>query len=236
MAKTKVIILAAGDGSRWGNYRDTTKHLVTVEREVLLHRTCKQFLKYTNDVAVIGLDERYKVDGTSLYIIKSPNTNWKDGAKIMSSKPLWSTNGRTVLVFGDVYFTHDAVKAIMTDDKELCFFLRKGPNETTGARWKEIFAIAFKSHMNNQVSQTTLLQISRGQMNVQAGWSLYKAMIGPVFGGDMFANNRYVEIDDWTEDFDFPEDLEIWEAHRKAAKTENAAKTRATKAAGKKSK
>jgi hypothetical protein len=55
-------------------------------------------------------------------------------------------------------------------------------------------------------------------------------MIGPVFGGDMFANNRYVEIDDWTEDFDFPEDLEIWEAHRKAAKqAENKAKSKKTK-------
>jgi hypothetical protein len=70
-------------------------------------------------------------------------------------------------------------------------------------------------------------------MNVQAGWSLYKAMIGPVFGGDIFANNRHVEIDDWTEDFDFPEDLEIWEAHRKAAKTQ---KTREPKAETKKSK
>jgi len=219
MAETKVIILAAGDGSRWGNYRDTPKHLVKVEREVLLHRACRQFLKYTDSVSVIGLDERYKVDETSLYIVKSPNTNWKDGAKIMCSKNLWSTSGRTVLVFGDVYFTNEAVKAIMTDkDSDFRFYLRKGPNKETGARWKEIFAIAFKSHMNHNVAQTTLLQISRGQMDRTAGWALYKAMIGPVFGGDMFANLHHVEINDWTEDFDFPEDLEIWEEHRKAAK------------------
>jgi choline kinase len=138
-----VIIIAAGEGSRWGNYRDTPKHLTVVEKEVLLHRTCSQFLKYTDDVCVIGADERYAVENTSLYIIKTQNTHWGDAAKFMSSKHLWSQNSRTVLVFGDVYFTNDAVKKIMTDKDPFKFFLRKDKNEETGARWKEIFALTF---------------------------------------------------------------------------------------------
>ena len=115
MSATRVIILAAGDGSRWGDFRGTPKHLTKVEGKVLLERTAKQFLKYTDDVCIVGADDRYKVDGTSLYIIKAPNTYWKDAAKFLSSQNLWKHDGRTVLVFGDVYFTSEAVKTIMTN-------------------------------------------------------------------------------------------------------------------------
>jgi choline kinase len=38
MVGTRVIVIAAGDGTRWNNYRDTPKHLVTIEKEILLQR------------------------------------------------------------------------------------------------------------------------------------------------------------------------------------------------------
>jgi hypothetical protein len=218
VAKTRVIILAAGNGTRWGNYRGTPKHLTKVEGKTLLERTCAQFLKYTSDVCVIGIDERYQVAGTSLYVIKSDNTHWKDAAKFLSSNNLWLNDGRTVLVFGDVYFTSDAVKTIMKNNDPFKFFLRTGPNEETGARWKEIFALSFDQTMKNQINQKILLLVSMGQVNTQAGWALYKYLIGPASSG-LFGNPHFIEINDWTEDFDFPEDLEIWEEHRKKART-----------------
>lgn len=214
---TRVIILAAGDGARWGDYRGTPKHLTKVEGKVLLERTAKQFLKYTNDVCIVGLDERYKVEGTSLYVIKSPNTHWRDGAKFLSSRNLWLSDGRTVLVFGDVYFTSEAVKTIMKNKDSFMFFLRQGPNETTGARWKEIFALSFDQTMAPKIAQNLLFLLSKNQLERTAGWDLYKYMVGPTANG-LFNNPHFIEIDDWTEDFDFPEDLEIWEKHRKKAR------------------
>lgn len=218
---TRVVIIAAGDGSRWGNYRDTPKHLVTIEKEVLLERTCKQFLKHTDDVCVIGLDQRYAVKDTTLYVPSNVNTNYKDANKFMCSQNLWNKHGRTVLVFGDVYFTNDAVKTIMSTPGEFKWFLRREESEISGARWKEIFAFAFDAVMINNITQSLLLLISRDQVQKQAGWALYKAMISTPYG-DIFANHHHVHIDDWTEDFDFPEDLEIWEEHRKLAKQEKA--------------
>lgn len=214
---TRVIILAAGSGSRWNNFRGTPKHLAIVEKEVLLERTAKQFLKYTDDVCVVGADERYKVDETSLYIIKSPNTNWKDAAKFMSSKNLWLRDGRTVLVFGDVYFTPDAVKKIMSNKDEWKWFLRSDASELTGCTWKEIFGFAFNGSMVNNISQQLLRLVSLGQTEKQAGWALYKSMIGNTANG-LFNNPHFEEIDDWTEDFDFPEDLERWEENRKESR------------------
>jgi hypothetical protein len=214
---TRVIILAAGDGTRWGNYRDTPKHLVTVEKEVLLQRTVKQFLKYTDDVCIIGLDDRYNVEGATLYIPKGINTNYKDANKFMCSQTLWNKNGRTVLVFGDVYFTNDAVKTIMKTTGEFKWFLRKDASEFSGARWKEIFALAFDATMINNITQTILMLISRDQVKTQAGWALYSTMTGDRIPRS-FVNHHHVNIDDWTEDFDYPEDLQIWEEHRALAK------------------
>lgn len=223
MAHTRVIVLAAGSGERWKNYRGTPKHLTTVEGQVLLERTCKQFLKYTSDVRVIGLDERYKVDGTSLYIIKSPNTHWKDAAKFLSSKDLWLNDGRTVLVFGDVYFTSEAVKTIMRNTDSLKFFLRTGANETTGARYKEIFAVSFDQTMAPKIGQDLLYLVSMNQAQRQAGWDLYRYVVGPTASG-LFNNPHFIEINDWTEDFDFPEDLDIWETHRRANRVKSSKK------------
>jgi hypothetical protein len=217
VAKTRVIILAAGDGTRWGDYRGTPKHLAKVEGKTLLERTCSQFLKYADDVCVIGLDNRYQVEGTSLYVIKAQNTHWKDASKFLSSKNLWLHDGRTVLVFGDVYFTSEAVKTIMKEKDSFKFFLRTGPNEETGARWKEIFALSFDQTMAPKIGQNLLYLTSMGQVDIQAGWALYRYMIGPAPSG-MFENSHFVEINDWTEDFDFPEDLEIWEEHRKKSR------------------
>lgn len=210
----RVIIAAAGSEARWGNFRGTQKHLAVVEGEVLLERTVKQFLKYTDDVCIIGTDDNYKVDGASLYVVKSPNTNWKDGAKFMSSSGLWLRQGRTIIVFGDVYFTNDAVKTIMTSSQEWVWFLRTGESELTGCKRKEIFAFGFNGSMTNTVTQRIMQLISLDQMQTQAGWVLYRSMVGPTANG-LFNNSHFIEINDWTEDFDFSEDLVTWEERRK---------------------
>lgn len=214
---TRVIVVAAGSGARWNNFRGTPKHLAIVENEVLLERTVNQFLNYTDDVCIVGADDSYKVDGASLYVVKSPNTNWKDGAKFMSSNKLWLREGRTVLVFGDVYFTNSAVKTIMTNKQEWTWFLRKEESKLTGCKWKEIFAFAFNGSMVNTVTQRMLHLISLDQVKTQAGWALYRSMIGTTTNG-LFNNPHFAEIDDWTEDFDFPEDLVTWEELRKESR------------------
>jgi len=216
-AKTRVIIIAAGPGDRWQNHRGTPKHLAKVENEVLIERTAKQFLKYTDDVIVVGNSEDYFVEGASLYIVKVHNTNWRDAGKFMSSKHLWINDGRTVLVFGDVWFSTDAVKKIMTDKDSLKFYLRSKASTVHRCDHPEIFGLAFDRTRFKEMSDT-LLGLATGIDNQrQAGWNLYRRVIGPALNG-MFSNQYFAEIDDWTQDFDFPQDLEIWEEDRKESR------------------
>lgn len=213
MIHTRVLILAAGDGSRWNNYQGVPKHKVVIEGEVLIERIAKQFLKYTDDVIIVARNQSYEVDGCSLYIPKLTK-KYKDLDKFMSSQNLWS-DSKTVLVFGDVYFTDEAVQTIMSNDNEYCFFLRKRGSKITGKNKEEIFAISFYAKNNNLMLSTIKEIISQNLPFSAGGWLLLKTLFNMNIGWRHRNVNRYVNIDDWTDDFDYPEDFDRWTYNRK---------------------
>ena len=209
----RVIIAAAGEGKRWSNYRNVPKHFVEVEGEILIHRIVKQFRRYTNDIVIVGNDERYMIEGTKHSFPQVGN--WYDFGKIYSSNHLWSDT-RTIIVFGDTYFTDDAVNKIMTDQNEYRFFLRKGPSKYTGKGHKEIFAVAFTGGMNEKIKQYIEQLIEKKQTGAGA-WRLYLHMHGITNARNIqeaFKAGGYTEINDWTDDFDTPHDINKWEKMR----------------------
>jgi choline kinase len=94
------------------------KHLVEIEGEVLLERTVRQFNQYSEDVIVVGPDQRYEL-GVPVYTPTAQFGNEMD--KFASSFDMWS-DGRNILVYGDVYFTDEAVAAIMADTSDWKYF------------------------------------------------------------------------------------------------------------------
>ena len=208
MTNPRVLILAAGDGSRWNNYQGVSKHKVVVEGEVLIERIATQFLKYTDDVVIVARDQSYRVDGCSLYIAKL-NKKYKDMDKFMSSKNLWSDT-KTILVFGDVYFTDEAVDTIMTNKTEYCFFLRKRGSKITGKNKEEIFAISFYAKNNNMMLSTIKEIISQNLPFSAGGWLLLKTLFNMNVGWRHRNTKNYINIDDWTDDFDYPQDFDNW--------------------------
>lgn len=215
---SRVLILAAGSGTRWGDYRGVPKHLVEIEGEVLLERTVRQFKRYSSDVIVVGPDERYAL-GAEVYTPTAQFGNEMD--KFASSFEMWSDD-RTILVYGDVYFTDEAVATIMADDSDWKYFCRSTPSEITGKNCKEIFAIgvtgARAEWMKDAITRLMAVETSTG------GWTLFRELtLGRtnVAKTDraMFDTGNHVEINDWTEDFDYPVDLENWERKRMDATT-----------------
>lgn len=209
----KVLILAAGEGERWSNFEGVPKHLVDVEGEILLERTCKQFLKYTNDVTVVGPnDDRYRIDGTTLYVPPINKPRWGEMGKFRSSHELWSP-ARTVLAYGDVYYTDEAIETIMTDTHEWKFFLRKGPSSVTGCEYREIFAFAFNGSQHQRIRDKIAKLIQNKSNNLAGGWALFSELVFDTHNY-LYDNPFYREIDDWTEDFDYTKDLLIWRKNR----------------------
>lgn len=224
---TRVIILAAGDGTRWSNFRDNPKHLTEIEGERLIDRTVRQYLNYTDDVTVVGSDERYLIPRAQLFVPDRPMEfvypitkprPWKEMDKFGSSMHLWG-EGRTVLVYGDVYFTDDAVKTVMENNEEWKCFCRTKPSQVTGKNCKEIFAYSLGPEHHREFKYA--IEYLMKSKTATGGWSLFRYLTTKNENVNanyetMFSNNNFVEIDDWTEDFDFPNDLITWEDRRKA--------------------
>ena len=211
---TRVLILAAGDATRWENYRNTPKHRLIIEDEVLIERTARQFLKYTNDVVIVGNKNAHQVEGCSMYV-PGQGRNLKDMAKFISSQTIWSDD-RTVLVFGDVYFTDEAVGTIMSDKKQWRFYLREKGSTVTGKGWREIFGISFQASFNRDIHKTILEVVSKNIASKTGGWFLFTHLQRTEDENKLFTTDIHIEIDDWTEDFDFPDDLDTWEEKRMA--------------------
>lgn len=207
---TRIIIAAAGEGRRWNNFRNVPKHLVTIEGETLLNRIYKQFRDFSDDIVIISKDQRYAVGDAKL---EPPlSGDWLDFGKIYSSSHLWSDD-RTIIVFGDVYFTDKAVQKIVSNQDDYKFFMRKGPSKYTGKGHKEIFAFAFSGGMNEKIKSyiEQLVEIKQGGAGA---WRLYLHMHGIKHVRDYFKTDGYIEINDWTDDFDYPEDILKWEKMR----------------------
>jgi|688.fasta_scaffold572495_1 hypothetical protein len=198
-----VFILAAGDGTRWENYRGSSKHKVLVEGEVLIERTYRQFSKYADKVIIVADEEQ----GFAETYIPAKNKDWKDIAKFWSSKDIWS-EGKNIMVFADVYFTDEAVESIMNDPYGLSFYLRSRRSEITQKPWREIWGIGFDG-LSIDILKSSILSIIESKENYNTGgWRLLDQLNKD--------NQRVnlVEIDDWTEDFDFPKDIRRWEKQR----------------------
>jgi hypothetical protein len=136
-----------------------------------------------------------------------------DFGKIYSSYPIWDEE-RTIIVFGDVYFTDKAVDTIMSDTHDFKFFLRKDKSSYTGKKHKEIFALAFNGGMNQRIKSSIETLIER-KIGAPGAWRLYLHLHGLDNARSGFYNtDGYAHIDDWTEDFDYPDDLIKWEKMR----------------------
>lgn len=213
------IVLAAGEGKRWGNYTGVPKHLLEIEGESLIHRTTRQISAYADRTYVVGTDSSYKTDFSELFVPeqKQPALEMH---KFSSSRALWSE--RTVLLFGDAYYTDEAISTIVQDTEDFTFFLRSGPSSFTQKPYGEIYAFSFwdSTHQKLQESIDSLLR--EQDVYSAGGWALMRTLLGINHRSrtkDHFTKGHYTEIDDWTEDFDYPIDLELWlEARSGSAK------------------
>jgi hypothetical protein len=213
-----VIVICAGEATRWGGHRGTPKHLLAPEGERLLDRTVRLAREYgAGRVLVVSKpgDTRYEVDGAERVDARLTPSN-ADADKFLSSRHLWSEEGRTVVLYGDVWFDDDAMARILRDERrEWLMWCRPGPSTVTGATSGECFAIGFwpEHHTEYETALHRVASLWRaGLLRRCGGWETYRAMCGVPDASlrTHRMHSRYEVIDGWTEDFDKPLDYERW--------------------------
>lgn len=220
MSSTHCIILCGGRSSRWGGYRKTPrKHLVEIEGELLLDRTLRLVTAY-GPARVVVVVNKGEMDlfasrltkTCDFYEIPPAGPDQTEAYKFLSSKELWNPSGRTIVLLGDVWFSEQAIRVIFSDSTdEWTAFGRIGASRFTGCPHGELFAQRFTSpleHGENLVRLDALYR-ERTCVRTASGWAHYQLMIG-MDPNIHTVGPRFIEIDDFTEDFDSPEDYDLW--------------------------
>lgn len=219
MTGPTVIVICAGEATRWGDHRGTAKHLLAPGRdERLLDRTVRLAREHgAARVLVVSKpgDRRYESPGAERVDARLTPTN-ADADKFLSSRHLWAPGGRTVVLYGDCWFDDDAMRRIIADERrEWLLWCRPGPSKVTGATSGECFAVTFwpEHHTEYTAALHRVAALWRaGLLRRCGGWETYRAMTGATDEAlrRHRMNGRYEQIGGWTEDFDKPVDYERW--------------------------
>lgn len=209
----RIIIIAAGDATRWGGYLGVTKHYAVIDGEPVIERTVRLLLERgQQDIWVVSKD--YDIDGVTNYRPKLNPRN-HDADKFISSSELWHPEKRTIVIYGDVYFTENGVDTILANDSDLYrLFCRPTGNKRFKYPYGECFAISFhpQDHKLLKYNLKRLVHLFRADVIGRiGGWELTRLMADvPI--GEMDQHKEwlvnYFVIDDQTNDIDYPSDYE----------------------------
>lgn len=214
----RVILICAGDASRWGGYLGYPKHLIPVMGERLIDRTIRLLHEITPDVEVLiaarpDLLDEYTVPG-ALTVPADLDVRNHDADKFLSSRTYWCADGDTILLYGDVFFTRAAIASILgTAVDDWALFARFRPSDITGGQWPECWAFRLTADFQDDfkaVARYLIGEYDAGRIDRIGGWEFYAVLAGGDLEtpGVQLANG--VEVDDWTEDFDYPSDFTRW--------------------------
>ena len=193
----KYIIMAAGQGKRWGNYLGVPKHLVEINGETLLGRTTRLLKKYNVDYIITSSDERYKQYGKVI-----PQTYLDCEIDRFED----TEDQQVCYLYGDVYYTEEAIKNIVeTQTDEILFF---------GSEF-EIFAVKVVNKDLFMLHKQKVKDLyMNGAINRCIGWEIYRSLNQIPFNEHKITD-RYFLIMDGTDDIDYPDDYERFVNERK---------------------
>jgi choline kinase len=214
--RKRVIILCAGESTRWNKYLGVDKHFINIDGESLLDRTVRLVKENepSADIFIVANDEKYQREGTTLY---KPTLNPEnlEADNWLSSKELWLKDGKTYLIFGDIWFSEEAIKKILADKVETWrVYGREGGSTITGKVWEEWFCLSFQKNENELIEKALgdLTELrKKDDKRKSAGWQFYRLLKATD------EKNHFVTINDFTEDFDFPHDYDNWLYRRNAS-------------------
>lgn len=188
----KYIIMAAGMGTRWNNYLGVPKHLIELNGETLLGRTTRLLRENgITDYVITCEDPRYAQYG--------PTAAQTDIDCEIDRYEESLINGPVCYLYGDVYYTENAIKQIInTPVNDIQFF----------GHWYEIFAIKI-NYIDLFLTHKWKIKklFLENKINRCIGWEIYRSL-NNIPLEEHIIKDRYTVINDGTDDIDFPQDYE----------------------------
>jgi hypothetical protein len=210
LADIRVILPCSGQTIRWGNYLGIPKHLALFDGIPLIKRTVTQLrhIGFT-DILITAFNEKFQTEGAKLV---APDYNLLPGTGIGHSEPFWSKTGRTIILFGDVYYSDLAMEVIArSDPSDIKWFGRIGPGKS-GCSYGELFGLSLPLEKQDDLRRCILFirqEKEKGNIDRATSWECYRFLHGIDLNQNIVGPDFY-DIDDETEDFDYPHEYEMW--------------------------
>lgn len=202
----KYIIMCGGQYQRWS----TPRHLVKVNGEVILERTIRLLRENgVEDIAISSNNPIFGVWGLPLLMHEnSYNANGYDNFTGYWCDAFYPTDEEVCYIFGDVYFSPEAIKTIVeTDTDDIEFFASAPPFPPEYRKpWAEPFALKVKNteHLKNAISLTKQYQDQGLFKRKPIMWELWQVIQATPLNQINYHN--YTVINDYTCDIDTPEE------------------------------
>jgi hypothetical protein len=203
----KYIIMCGGQYQRWS----TPRQLLKVNGEVILERTIRLLRENgVKDIAISSNNSIFGVWGLPLLMHEnSYNANGYDNFTGYWCDAFYPTNEEVCYIFGDVYFSPEAIKTIVeTDTDDIEFFASAPPFPPEYQKpWAEPFALKVKNteHLKNAISLTKQYQDQGLFKRKPIMWELWQVIQATPLNQINYHN--YTVINDYTCDIDYPEEV-----------------------------
>lgn len=207
------------------------KHCIFLdtEKETLLERTVRLIKQYDTDenktINIFILDtsntEKYRIQDTNLIVIHSQIFTLQKTPLALETILLYIQNkgilnitNKQILLFGDVFFSEYAIQSIVSkcSNNHILFFGRENASIITKKDYGEIYAILFtNSNINTLLYCFHKLRLLYNKKIIGRikHWELYRMLQSIPLHIHKITKN-FIEIDDFTEDFDYPHDYDKW--------------------------
>lgn len=225
----KVIILCGGDSSRWQGYLGVMhKPLIPIMGERLLLRAIRQIRNYFPgeiDILIRSGDSAYYENLLQDEIIKPRLISGSrikienPATKYLASLPYLSEFGDTAVLLGDVWFSDSAIESVFTKPGQSWqSFGRYRQSTCTGYPYGNFFAIRLDGNQDHKTSLVLLDRLYKASICTAhgAGWAWTQLNRNEDPNIRSLGEN-FIDIDDFTDDFDSPSDYERWIANFKIA-------------------
>lgn len=211
-----ILIPCAGEGRRWQNFLGSPKHLAEVEGARLLDRLVYRVhtASHTEPICIIATDERYRITGT-LLCPPNPDRLGAGVDKIVCSRPYWSTDSRTWIIWGDLWLSRAGAHRIFASGQSgMRWYGRAGPSARNHKAWGEIWGLSFApEHFPGLLAACAhAAAMERADyIATSRARTVYSLLHGHDVRDWARPSPDWTEIDDETEDFDSPRDLAGWQ-------------------------
>lgn len=190
-----------------GTYGRTPKQLLEVMGEVIVERTIrllKAFGVPKGDIAISTTDERFL--GRGAYILYHEYNDYVYGQEERKCwlKAFYPVNKPVCYIFGDVYFSEDAIRQIVQTETESIQFFASAPPfaDNYYKTWAEPFAFKVQDTklFFEKIEECHRLDLEGRFHREAVSWELWQVIKGTEL--DVIDYTNYHAINDYTCDID----------------------------------